>query len=198
MHEEQVRCARSEASSFKSKSSRSKCRKVPYQVPNNPVIQPPANMITTVTPTQDSAIHSGPARPITNIWSHHQKTPPSNLSAFQSWNSYFSQRHSSSCDHSPSGSTNSCYGDTVDHQSHESSPVVANHEEYYNYWKPRAHCLFNSLDANPTSDDIYKAAYGSYYQHLAASATRTYGHIGVQAKIPNLYPSTYSRFTGTY
>lgn len=185
LHEDQIKhCKSDELSAVKSKSSRSKYRKTPYHVPKvSTAAQPP--LPCHYTPPS-------PARNLTDRWCNSK----ANFSAFN-WNSYISQPHPLNRNPSPGSSSNSCYDDTiVDQQSHDSSPVLR--EDYVNYWKPHnSNCgLFGAFDTSTVPEDLYKAAYGSYYQRLAATAARTYGHMTNHMTNHNkisefYYPSTY-------
>lgn len=103
------------------------------------------------------------------------------------------------------GSNSSCHGDnsTGHHTPHrEISPITREHLSSSScYWTARNNCLFGSFDSvQHTPEELYKAAYGSYYQQLAASAARTYTHIPTGPnKLTNLYyTNPYSRFAGSY
>jgi len=167
---DQVCTHRSEDSLTLKSKSRTKHRKSPYQLSNHQ-----SQTRTQLAPTTNLTPTSVMSQPI--------KT--------NAWNNYLTSRELLfPAEQSPGGSSHSCHGENslVEHPSHENSPAVR--EDYSlptSYWKPRSNCLFGAFDTGVQHEDLYKAAYGSYYQQLAASAARTYSHMTHQSRLADLY-----------
>lgn len=186
LHEDQTKFCKSEERAIKSKSARSKYRRSPYQISktSQPTIQQLYHHHTNHTTTS-------PAEKWIN-----SKTSHSSIN----WSSYLSQQQSpitTARNQSPESSSNSCYDDgLVDQHSLDNSPTTR--DDHSSYWKPHSNCIFGAFDTTAVPEDLYKVAYGSYYQRLAATAARTYGQMANHNRFSDFYyPSTYtcSKFT---
>lgn len=162
---------------------------------------PPTNVqITPVAPHKEISVsptwHSQVQK-----W-HLQRDLKSPIDNSMYHNSYYSTRSmQTNQEQSPGGaSSGSCHGEnSTGHVTpHDISPTSRVAAPCY--WRDRNTCLFSTFDTSQhTSEELYKAAYGSYYQQLAASAARTYSHIQTPAKLTNFYYNNpYSRLAGTY
>lgn len=204
LHDEQITNQKSDEGQLKIKTSRAKQRKSPYQASSASHQQTSQThlQLHPATPSRDVS----PTWPnSTSKWYPQAKSPAVLHSTPNHWNSYLSNRTAQTVhEQSPGGSNSSCQGDnsTGQHTPHENSPL--GREDMACYWKRGNHCLFGTFDtaAQQTSEDFYKAAYGSYYQQLAASAAaaRSYSHIPTPAtKLTDFYyNSAYGRFPTPY
>lgn len=188
LHEDQVQISTSEEPSGKTKAWRTKTRKSPYLLPNS---QPP-NSQPRSTNTFHTSMSPNTSQP--SLWYQTRNT----ATGFN-WSSYLNHCPHAPInyqDHSPGGSTGSCYGETVADNSHENSPI--SREDYPPVsWKAPHQRLFSALDGSSHAGDWYKAAYGTYYHHLAATAVRTYEHMAHSNKLTDFYYSNaYSRLAG--
>ncbi|XP_067946380.1 single-minded homolog 1-like [Watersipora subatra] len=192
LHEEQLTSQKSDEGNLKVKQHRSKPRKTPY----SHLQESPNNMPTAqAVPSREVSI-SPIWQPHINKWPLHREVKSPEHTAPHSY--YDSRGLHTTHDQSPGGaSTGSCHGDhSTGHTTPHNSPRLS----ASCYWRPRNTCLFSTFDTSQhASEELYKAAYGSYYQQLAASAARTYSHMQTPNKLTNLYyNSQYSQFAGSY
>lgn len=200
LHNEQLTNQKSDEGNLKIKHSRNKSRKTPYNLHNSP------SALNNVQTTPNTDISISPIwQPLSMMkWGHHgtRKSPADNTTHH---NPYFPNLPIQTVqEQSPGGSNSSCHGEnSTGHQTpHGDSSPITSHTigPPSCYWRPRNNCLFGAFEtAQHTSEELYKVAYGSYYQQLAASAARTYGHMHNPTKLTDLYYNNpYSRFAGSY
>lgn len=207
LHDEQLTNQRSDEGTLKIKHSRTRVRKSPYHQPTlgSCQINPPQLQTVAQHVTNDLSI-SPLWQPLNiNKWNYSSSKGVTDYP--QHYSSYLASRNQLAMqpDQSPGGSNSSCIGESSpgQHTPHTMSPSLSSHVDIMSscYWPPRSNCIFGTAfdSSQNTPEEIYKAAYGTYYQQLAASAARTYGHIQTPSKLTDFYyTNPYSRFASSY